>query len=56
MKKVLLKIIAIVMAKLTRNRVLRGRARLRWAQNGGDGARKFCLSCRVGRGWGKTKP
>ena len=56
MKKVLLKIIAIVVGKLTRSRVLRGGARHRRALRGGDGAGKFCLSCMAGWGWGKTKP
>ena len=44
------------MGKLTRSRVLRGRASFRGAPRGGDGARKFSPSCRAGRGWDKTKP
>ena len=48
MKQVLLKIIVIIVDKLTRNRVLRDRARLRGAPRGGDGTRKFSLSCEAG--------
>ena len=56
MKQVLLKIIAIVVGKLTRNRVLWGGAGLCRAPRGGDGAGKFSPSCGVGQGWSKMKP
>ena len=55
MKQVLLKIIAIVVYKLTRSRILRGGVGLRGALRGGDGAKKFSLSCGAGQGCGKTK-
>ena len=55
MKKVLLKKIVIVVGKLTRSGVLRGRVGIRRAPNEGDGARKFSLSCRARRGWGNKK-
>ena len=55
MKHVLLKTIVIVVDKLTRSRVLQGGAGLRGAPLGGDGARKFSLSCEAGWGLGKTK-
>ena len=42
------------MNKLTKSKVLRGGAGLLEAPRSGDGARKFPLSCEVGRGWGKT--
>ena len=42
--------------KLTKSKVLWGRAGLRGALKSGDGVRKFFLSCGVGWGWGKTKP
>ena len=43
------------MGKLIRIRVLRDGTGLRKDPKGGDGIRKFSLSCRVGRKWGKTK-
>ena len=48
-KQVLLKIIAIVMGKLTRSRVLWGGAGLCRVPRGGDGAGKFSPYV----GWGK---
>ena len=56
MKQVLLKIIAIVVGQITRNRVLRDMTGFRGAPRGEDGVRKFSLSCGVRRGWDKTKP
>ena len=50
MKQVLLKIIAIVVGKLTRSRVLWGGVGLCEAPRDGNGARKFFPSCRAGRG------
>ena len=55
MKQVLLKTIVIVVGKLTRSRVLRGRAVFCGALRGRDKARKFSPSCEAGRGWGKKK-
>ena len=55
MKQVLLKIIAIVVGKLTRSRVLRGGAGLRGAPRDGNGARKFFPSCEVGRGGNRVR-
>ena len=55
MKHVLLKTIVIVVGKLTRSRVLRGRAVFCGASRGRDRARKFSPSCEAGRGWGKKK-
>ena len=43
------------MGKSTRSRVLQGGVGLCRAPRGRDGARKFSLSCRAGRRWGKTK-
>ena len=50
MKQVLLKTIVIVVGKLTRSRVLRGRAVFCGASRGRDRARKFSPSCEAGRG------
>ena len=44
------------MGKLIRIRVLWGGAGLCKVPRGEDGTRKFFLSRRVGRKWGKTKP
>ena len=55
MKQVLLKKIVIVMGKSTRSIVLWGGVGIREAPRGGDGVRKFSLSCEMRRGWGKTK-
>ena len=40
----------IVVGKSTKGRVFRGGARLRGASRGGDGVRKFSLSCGTGGG------
>ena len=56
MKQILLKIIVIIVDKLTRSRVLRDGARLCKAPRSGDEVRKFSPSCGVERGWGKIKP
>ena len=55
MNQILLKIIVIVISKLTKIRVLRDRAGIRNAPMGGDGVGKFFPLYRVGRGWNKTK-
>ena len=54
MKQVLLKTIVIVVGK-SRSKVLQDRAGLHRASRGGDGVRKFSLSCRAMQGWSKIK-
>ena len=54
-KQVLFKTIVILLDKLTRYRVLQGKAGLRGASKGGNGVKKISLSCRAERGWDKTK-
>ena len=54
MKQVLLKTIVIVVGK-SKSKVLQDTG-LHRASRGGDGVRKFSLSCRAMQGWGMTKP
>ena len=54
MKQILLKTIVIVVGK-SRSKVLQDRVGLHMASRGGDGVRKFSLSCRAMQGWNKIK-
>ena len=55
MNQILLKIIVIVINKLTKSRVLRYRIGIRDAPRGENGVGKFFPLYRVGWGWNKTK-